>query len=217
MTATRPVISRGSVRLWGAVLLAVFALPLAAGAQSLNGALIGTVKDAQGGVLQGALVRVTSPALIGGERQTTTNDKGQWRFPVLPPGTYALTVELRRRSRPTAKRTSASVRAPHSSAVVLKLAGVAESVSVKAARASSRGGAGSRPDSDSNTSRRSPRAGSACSIRSERARRLAHVAVQRHRQHGVGVRIRRQRERVHDRRHQFHVPVSGRVARRAKR
>ena len=38
-------------------------------AQALTGALIGTVKDEQGGILPGALVRVTSPALIGGLRK----------------------------------------------------------------------------------------------------------------------------------------------------
>jgi len=61
-------------------------------AQGLSGALIGTVKDEQGGMLQGALVHVTSPALIGGVLTTTTNEKGQLRFPVLAPGTYALAV-----------------------------------------------------------------------------------------------------------------------------
>ena len=66
----------------------------AAWAQGLSGALVGTVKDEQGGVLPGALVRVTSPALIGGALTTTTNERGQLRFPVLAPGTYTLTIEL---------------------------------------------------------------------------------------------------------------------------
>jgi starvation-inducible outer membrane lipoprotein len=66
----------------------------AALAQGLSGSLIGTVKDEQGGVLQGALVHVTSPALIGGELTTTTNEKGQLRFPVLAPGTYTLVIEM---------------------------------------------------------------------------------------------------------------------------
>ena len=43
-------------------------------AQGLTGALIGTVKDAQGGVLTGAVVRVSSPALIGGSATLTTNE-----------------------------------------------------------------------------------------------------------------------------------------------
>jgi hypothetical protein len=64
-----------------------------AGAQLLTGALIGTVQDAQAEVLRDASVRLSSPALIGGPQTMTTNDRGQLRFPALPPGTYALTVE----------------------------------------------------------------------------------------------------------------------------
>jgi hypothetical protein len=60
----------------------------------LTGALVGTVKDEHGVVLPGALVRVTSPALIGGPATMTTNERGQLRFPILPPGTYALDIEL---------------------------------------------------------------------------------------------------------------------------
>ena len=60
--------------------------PHLAPAQGLTGALIGTVKDDQGGVLAGAVVRVSSPALIGGPATLTTNEKGQLRFPALPPG-----------------------------------------------------------------------------------------------------------------------------------
>src|SRR5512138_775286 len=65
-----------------------------ASAQGLSGALVGTVKDEQGGVLPGAVVHVSSPALIGGTLTTTTNERGQMRFPVLAPGAYTLTVEL---------------------------------------------------------------------------------------------------------------------------
>ena len=63
-------------------------------AQGLTGALIGTVRDAQGGVLPGARVRVSSPALIGGPMSLTTDEKGQLRFSTLPPGPYALDIEL---------------------------------------------------------------------------------------------------------------------------
>jgi hypothetical protein len=65
-----------------------------AAAQGTTGALMGTVTDGQGGVIPGALVRVTSPALIGGPMTVMTNDKGQLRFPTLPPGVYAMDVEL---------------------------------------------------------------------------------------------------------------------------
>src|SRR5947208_2506242 len=69
-------------------------LPWIAAAQALTGALVGTVKDEQGAVLPGALVRVSSPALIGGPTATTTNERGQLRFPALPPGPYLLEIEL---------------------------------------------------------------------------------------------------------------------------
>ena len=54
-------------------------------AQGLTGALIGTVTDERDGVLAGARVTITSPALIGGRETQLTNDKGQLRFPSLPP------------------------------------------------------------------------------------------------------------------------------------
>lgn len=38
-------------------------------AQTLTGALIGVVEDAQGGVVPGTTVRVSSPALIGGPKR----------------------------------------------------------------------------------------------------------------------------------------------------
>jgi hypothetical protein len=55
-------------------------------AQGLTGALIGSVRDAQGEVVSGAVVRLSSPALIGGAQTLTTNETGQLRFPALPPG-----------------------------------------------------------------------------------------------------------------------------------
>jgi hypothetical protein len=63
-------------------------------AQSLTGALVGTVTDVQGGVISGASVRVSSPALMGGTETAITNQHGQLRFPALPPGIYTLTIEV---------------------------------------------------------------------------------------------------------------------------
>jgi hypothetical protein len=68
-------------------------LPHGLAAQGLTGALIGTVKDAQGGIIAEATVTLTSPALIGGTRTTTTDDKGRLRFVALPPGSYALEIQ----------------------------------------------------------------------------------------------------------------------------
>ena len=71
-----------------AALLAVPSVPAEARGQGLMGALVGTVKDPSGALIPGALVRITSPALIGGARETTTSDRGVWRLLALPPGQY---------------------------------------------------------------------------------------------------------------------------------
>ena len=78
-----------------AVLVSLYQ-PRASAAQALTGSLIGTVRDEQGSVLAGAQVRVSSPSLIGGPRIAITNEKGQLRFPALPPGSYVLDVEMPR-------------------------------------------------------------------------------------------------------------------------
>jgi hypothetical protein len=77
-----------------ALAVASVLLPCDAPAQGLTGDLIGTVVDQQGSVLPGALVRVSSPALIGGARTATTDENGQLRFLSLPPGQYVLEIEL---------------------------------------------------------------------------------------------------------------------------
>jgi hypothetical protein len=108
-------------------------LPQLAAAQGLTGALIGTVRDEQGGVLPGAVVRVSSPALIGGPATLTTNEKGQLRFPALAPGSYALDIEMAG----FATLHEADIRIGAGATVertaILKLAGVAESVVVEGA------------------------------------------------------------------------------------
>jgi hypothetical protein len=87
------LLDRSAMRL-AAVLLAVGVLgPHVVAAQGLTGTLIGTVKDAQGGVLPGAVVTITSTALIGGTKTITTDDKGHLRFVALPPGQYALDIQ----------------------------------------------------------------------------------------------------------------------------
>jgi hypothetical protein len=108
-------------------------LPSAIAAQGLSGALIGTVRDAQGGVVQGASVRVSSPALIGGEAALVTNEGGQLRFLTLPPGLYALIIERQGFGtyREDAIRIGAGATIERTA--VLKVAGLAESVVVEGA------------------------------------------------------------------------------------
>jgi hypothetical protein len=92
-------------------------------------------------VISGAVVRVSSAALIGGEIRTTTNEKGQLRFPALPPGSYTLEVEMSGFTR----YRDASIRVGAGSTIertaVLSLAGIAESLTVEglASRIEARG------------------------------------------------------------------------------
>lgn len=77
-----------------ALLLAglLYALPVEA--QISTGRIIGVVRDSSGGVLPGANVTLTSPALPGGPATNVTNAQGEYRFIDLNPGVYTLTVEL---------------------------------------------------------------------------------------------------------------------------
>ena len=61
-------------------------------AQSSVGALRGIVKDAQG-VIPGASVQLINEA-NGTQRETVTNDVGEYSFPGVQPGTYTLTVSM---------------------------------------------------------------------------------------------------------------------------
>jgi hypothetical protein len=63
-------------------------------AQGTTGRLIGTVKDAQGKVLPGAAVSISSPSLLGGSRATRTRLDGTFSFTHLTPGTYTFRCEL---------------------------------------------------------------------------------------------------------------------------
>jgi len=134
MPWSRPRVSRWFL----AYLVVCTLLPRLAIAQMLTGALVGTVKDEQGNVLPGALVRVTSPALIGGPVSVTTNDRGLLRFPVLAPGTYTIDIELNGLAPYHEDGLIIGAGTTLERTVVLKIAGVAESVVVE--------GSGSRID-----------------------------------------------------------------------
>src|SRR5262245_29008789 len=133
MQARTQARSKSGMRQCVSALLALGAmlLPRAADAQGLTGALVGTVKDEQGGVLPGAMVRVTSAALIGGPTTMTTNEKGQMRFPVLPPGSYVLDIELTGVTTYHEEDLRIGAGATLERTAVLKLAGVAESIVVQ--------------------------------------------------------------------------------------
>ena len=76
----------------GAALLIVSTAGTAA-AQTGAGSIAGTVKDASGGAVPGATVTVASPDK-GVEQTGQSNAQGAFVFPLLPPGTYTVSVEL---------------------------------------------------------------------------------------------------------------------------
>ena len=73
------------------VLGSLLVLPAAVYAQA---SIVGTVKDASGGVLPGVTVEASSPALIEKTRSVVTNDVGQYSIEDLRPGTYTVTFSL---------------------------------------------------------------------------------------------------------------------------
>src|SRR5215470_987811 len=79
-------IKRGIV---GAILMLVVGGAL--GAQTLTGAVEGTIKDEQGGALPGVTVTLIAKT---GTRSTATDATGNYRFPAVEPGTYQVSAEL---------------------------------------------------------------------------------------------------------------------------
>jgi hypothetical protein len=73
-----------------AVLL-VLALGTVAQAQTLLGTVAGTVTDEQGAVLPGVTASLTGPQ---GTQTAVTDERGQYRFVGVQPGTYTLKVDL---------------------------------------------------------------------------------------------------------------------------
>lgn len=80
------------------MLVIVFLLTLLAStfvfAQKETGAIEGTVKDNDGRPIPSVTVIASSVSLIGGSATTDTDQDGNYRFPVLPPGTYEVQAQL---------------------------------------------------------------------------------------------------------------------------
>jgi hypothetical protein len=62
-------------------------------AQEQTGSIQGTVKDSSGAVLPGVTMEARSAALVG-VANAVTDERGTYRFPALPPGTYTVTAAL---------------------------------------------------------------------------------------------------------------------------
>jgi hypothetical protein len=128
----RPDSSAGrSLRLLVAAALVL--LPRMGVTQGLTGSLIGTVRDEQGAAIPGAVVRISSPALMGGPATLTTNERGQLRFPILAPGVYALEIEMQGFTTLREGDILIGAGGTIERTPVLKVAGVAQSIVVEGA------------------------------------------------------------------------------------
>jgi hypothetical protein len=114
-----------------AVLVCALAFATPALAQEQRGSLEGTIKDAQGAVLPGAIVEARSAALIG-VRSETADANGNYRFPALPPGTYQVTATLAGFQTNKSQIVQLSVGQTLKVDVTLALGGVTEAVQVTA-------------------------------------------------------------------------------------
>jgi outer membrane receptor protein involved in Fe transport len=59
-----------------------------------TGTIHGYIQDEQNQALPGATVKISGPNLIGGERSYISDQRGYYRFPNLPVGSYTVFVEL---------------------------------------------------------------------------------------------------------------------------
>ena len=103
-----------------------------ASAQITQGRLAGTVTDAQGAILPGVSVSVTSPSLIGGQNTVTQAD-GKFMFPSLPSGTYKVQFELSGFQKLTRENVQVVLGQTISVDISLPIASLSESVTVTGA------------------------------------------------------------------------------------
>jgi hypothetical protein len=99
--------------------------------QASTGQIVGTVADEQGAVISGAQVTVTNPA-TGLKQQLQTNDTGQYRAVLLPPGRYDVTVEAAGFQKATINGVEVNVGRAVDANFKLKVGTLAETVEIQA-------------------------------------------------------------------------------------
>ena len=90
----RRLATRGHEHVFLSAVLACVLLRGLTAAQGLTGVIYGAVSDVQGAAISGAVVRLTSPAMIGGSTTLTTDATGHLRFLSLAPGLYELNISV---------------------------------------------------------------------------------------------------------------------------
>ena len=112
-----------------AMVFGVGLVPAAAQTGQMFGEVVGKVTDDQGGVLPGATVTLSGPAVMG-SMSATTNEHGQYRFPAVNSGTFKLVFRLSSFSELVRDGIVVPVRSTITVDAVLKLASLQEVVTV---------------------------------------------------------------------------------------
>jgi len=86
---------RSLIRMGSCLAVSLMFLVASGYAQSVSdGTITGTVAMPNGESIRSVPVKITSPALVSGERNTVSDDQGRFVFLSLPPGTYSLSATL---------------------------------------------------------------------------------------------------------------------------
>jgi hypothetical protein len=99
-------------------------------AQVTTGNMRGTVVDVDGKEIPGANVVISSSALLGGTRSTTTNELGVFRFQSLPVGAYAVEVTLEGFQKVQVAKVDVRLDQTANIPLTMKLANVSEQLEV---------------------------------------------------------------------------------------
>jgi hypothetical protein len=133
ITASKSAFTNFIVFLLGKLLLLSFILSLCATAQITRGSLSGSVTDPTGALLPNANVRLKNPA-NGEEVKTITDPRGEFVFPSLAIGNYALTVEAKGFKRIVIQSVIIEVATPARVSVVLAVGEINEVITVSNAQ-----------------------------------------------------------------------------------
>ena len=96
-----------------------------------DGTINGKVNDSSGAILPGVGITITSPQLLGGERTLVTDEQGNYRAGLLPPGVYSVKYELPGFKTLVRQDIQASAGFTATLNVVMEVATVAETVTVQ--------------------------------------------------------------------------------------
>jgi outer membrane receptor protein involved in Fe transport len=114
----------------GAAGLLILGGSLPAFAQRTTGSIVGVVTDASGAVLPGTTVTIHGENIVG-TQSAVSNDRGAYRFPTLPPGSYSVTFTLSGFATLRQDGVRVSLGGAQEVDATLKLSQMAEEVSVE--------------------------------------------------------------------------------------